>query len=61
MVLTAQLIHLKKGLDEPLIKYVGRAKHIRDQLLAAGAEPNKSTSPCSIFQYSRVCQLSMTL
>ena len=50
LVLTAQLIHLKTGLDEPLIKYVGRAKHIRDQMIAAGEEPNKALLSLSVLK-----------
>ncbi|KAK9833505.1 hypothetical protein WJX84_001986 [Apatococcus fuscideae] len=50
LVLNAQLINLKKGLDEPLIKYVARAKHIRDQLIAAGAEPNKPLLTLSVLR-----------
>ena len=49
-VLNGQLLASKKGLDEPIIKYLARAKQIRDQLISAGAEPSKQLLTVSILK-----------
>ena len=50
MVLDAQLLALKKERDEPVIKYLARAKQIRGELISAGAEPNKHVLTVSILR-----------
>lgn len=40
LVLNAQLIGLKKSSKESVAKYIARVKQIRDELIAAGDQPN---------------------